>query len=181
MGSSPEHRAVKSSSQRTTGTRSASSPPRGRALGHCDEGPLSAGGAHLRLTRLRFGELAALRLDDLDLLRGTLRVDEQLSRQGSSRMTTPGPSSRRRRIARSGCRSGRGARCASDGVSVIDGLRLLPRVGPTTRLRALSTSSLGGFFSWALTDSNRRPLPCKVSAGSFGISPLAGGVVCFPR
>jgi integrase len=41
-------------------------------------------------TGLRFGELAALRLDDLDLLRHTLRVDEQLSRQGSSRMT-PGP------------------------------------------------------------------------------------------
>lgn len=41
-------------------------------------------------TGLRFGELAALRLDDLDLLRRTLRVDEQLSRQGSSRMT-PGP------------------------------------------------------------------------------------------
>jgi integrase len=39
---------------------------------------------------LRFGELAALRLDDLDLLRRTLRVDEQLSRLGSSRMT-PGP------------------------------------------------------------------------------------------
>lgn len=41
-------------------------------------------------TGLRFGELAALRLDDLDFLRRTLRVDEQLSRQGSSRMT-PGP------------------------------------------------------------------------------------------
>ena len=41
-------------------------------------------------TGLRFGELAALRLDDLDLLRRTLRVDEQLSRQGSSKMT-PGP------------------------------------------------------------------------------------------
>ncbi|HVR79668.1 MAG TPA: tyrosine-type recombinase/integrase [Acidimicrobiia bacterium] len=41
-------------------------------------------------TGLRFGELAALRLDDLDLLRRTIRVDEQLSRQGSSRMT-PGP------------------------------------------------------------------------------------------
>lgn len=41
-------------------------------------------------TGLRFGELAALRLDDLDLLRRTLRVDEQLSREGSSRMT-PGP------------------------------------------------------------------------------------------
>lgn len=38
-------------------------------------------------TGLRFGELAALRLDDLDLLRRTLRVDEQLSRRGSSRMT----------------------------------------------------------------------------------------------
>lgn len=38
-------------------------------------------------TGLRFGELAALRLDDLDMLRRTLRVDEQLSRQGSSRMT----------------------------------------------------------------------------------------------
>lgn len=35
---------------------------------------------------LRFGELAALRLDDLDTLRRTLRVDEQLSRQGSSNM-----------------------------------------------------------------------------------------------
>jgi integrase len=41
-------------------------------------------------TGLRIGELAALRLDDLDMLRRTLRVDEQLSRQGSSRMT-PGP------------------------------------------------------------------------------------------
>jgi integrase len=39
---------------------------------------------------LRLGELAALRLDDLDFLRRTLRVDEQLSRQGSSRMA-PGP------------------------------------------------------------------------------------------
>jgi integrase len=39
-------------------------------------------------TGLRFGELAALRVDDLDLLRRTLRVDEQLSRQGSSKMTT---------------------------------------------------------------------------------------------
>ncbi|NOY56974.1 MAG: tyrosine-type recombinase/integrase, partial [Actinobacteria bacterium] len=37
-------------------------------------------------TGLRFGELAALRTDDLDLLRRTLRVDEQLSRQGSWRM-----------------------------------------------------------------------------------------------
>ncbi|MDH3251002.1 MAG: site-specific integrase, partial [Acidimicrobiia bacterium] len=35
---------------------------------------------------LRFGELAALRANDLDLLRGTLRVDEQLSRQGSWKM-----------------------------------------------------------------------------------------------
>jgi len=41
-------------------------------------------------TGLRFGELAALRTDDLDLLRKTLRVDEQLSRQGSWRMV-PGP------------------------------------------------------------------------------------------
>jgi integrase len=41
-------------------------------------------------TGLRIGERAALRLDDLDMLRRTLRVDEQLSRQGSSRMT-PGP------------------------------------------------------------------------------------------
>lgn len=39
-------------------------------------------------TGLRFGELAALRTDDLDLLRGTLRVDEQLSRQGSWRMVS---------------------------------------------------------------------------------------------
>jgi integrase len=39
-------------------------------------------------TGLRFGELAALRLDDLDFLRRTVRVDEQLSRQGSSRMTS---------------------------------------------------------------------------------------------
>ncbi len=37
-------------------------------------------------TGLRFGELAALRTNDLDLLRRTLRVDEQLSRQGSWRM-----------------------------------------------------------------------------------------------
>lgn len=37
-------------------------------------------------TGLRFGELAALRTNDLDLLRGTLRVDEQLSRQGSWKM-----------------------------------------------------------------------------------------------
>lgn len=37
-------------------------------------------------TGLRFGEMAALRLDDLDTLRRTLRVDEQLSRQGSSSM-----------------------------------------------------------------------------------------------
>lgn len=37
-------------------------------------------------TGLRFGELAALRTDDLDLLRRTLRVDEQLSRQGSWQM-----------------------------------------------------------------------------------------------
>ena len=41
-------------------------------------------------TGLRFGELAGLRIDDLDALRRTLRVDEQLSRQGSSRME-PGP------------------------------------------------------------------------------------------
>lgn len=41
-------------------------------------------------TGLRFGELAALRIDDLDTLRRTLRVDEQLSRQGSSTMV-PGP------------------------------------------------------------------------------------------
>jgi len=33
-------------------------------------------------TGLRFGELAALRLDDLDLLRRTLRVDEQLQPAG---------------------------------------------------------------------------------------------------
>ena len=39
-------------------------------------------------TGLRVGELAALRTDDLDLLRRTLRVDEQLSRQGSSKMTS---------------------------------------------------------------------------------------------
>ena len=37
-------------------------------------------------TGLRFGEIAALRINDLDSLRGTLRVDEQLSRQGTSRM-----------------------------------------------------------------------------------------------
>jgi integrase len=37
-------------------------------------------------TGLRFGELAAVRTNDLDLLRGTLRVDEQLSRQGSWKM-----------------------------------------------------------------------------------------------
>ena len=37
-------------------------------------------------TSLRIGELAGLRIDDLDGLRRTLRVDEQLSRQGSSRM-----------------------------------------------------------------------------------------------
>ena len=37
-------------------------------------------------TGLRFGELAALRNNDLDMLRRTLRVDEQLSRQGSWRM-----------------------------------------------------------------------------------------------
>lgn len=37
-------------------------------------------------TGLRFGEMAALRVDDLDTLRRTLRVDEQLSRQGSSTM-----------------------------------------------------------------------------------------------
>ena len=39
-------------------------------------------------TGLRFGELAALRTNDLDMLRRTLRVDEQLSRQGSWRMVT---------------------------------------------------------------------------------------------
>ncbi|MGH8935047.1 MAG: tyrosine-type recombinase/integrase [Acidimicrobiia bacterium] len=39
-------------------------------------------------TGLRFGELAALRTDDLDPLRRTLRVDEQLSRQGTSRMVS---------------------------------------------------------------------------------------------
>jgi integrase len=37
-------------------------------------------------TGLRFGELAGLRTNKLDLLRRTLRVDEQLSRQGSWRM-----------------------------------------------------------------------------------------------
>lgn len=37
-------------------------------------------------TGLRFGELAALRNNDLDMLRRTLRVDEQLSRQGSWKM-----------------------------------------------------------------------------------------------
>ena len=41
-------------------------------------------------TGLRLGELAALRTNDLDTLRRTLRVDEQLSRQGSWRMV-PGP------------------------------------------------------------------------------------------
>ena len=39
-------------------------------------------------TGLRFGEMAALRTNDLDPLRRTLRVDEQLSRQGSSRMVS---------------------------------------------------------------------------------------------
>lgn len=39
-------------------------------------------------TGLRFGELAALRIDDFDPLRRTLRVDEQLSRQGTGRMVT---------------------------------------------------------------------------------------------
>ncbi|MDH3249733.1 MAG: site-specific integrase [Acidimicrobiia bacterium] len=39
-------------------------------------------------TGLRFGELAALRTDDLDPLRRTLRVDEQLSRQGTGRMVS---------------------------------------------------------------------------------------------
>lgn len=39
-------------------------------------------------TGLRFGELAALRTDDFDPLRRTLRVDEQLSRQGTSRMVS---------------------------------------------------------------------------------------------
>ena len=41
-------------------------------------------------TGLRFGELAALRINDFDPLRRTLRVDEQLSRQGTSRMV-PSP------------------------------------------------------------------------------------------
>lgn len=39
-------------------------------------------------TGLRFGEMAALRTDDVDPLRRTLRVDEQLSRQGTSRMVS---------------------------------------------------------------------------------------------
>jgi len=39
-------------------------------------------------TGLRFGEMAALRTDDLDPLRRTLRVDEQLSRQGTSQMVS---------------------------------------------------------------------------------------------
>lgn len=39
-------------------------------------------------TGLRFGELAALRKDDLDPLRRTLRVDEQLSRQGTAKMVS---------------------------------------------------------------------------------------------
>lgn len=39
-------------------------------------------------TGLRFGELAALRTGDLDPLRRTLRVDEQLSRQGTGRMVS---------------------------------------------------------------------------------------------
>jgi integrase len=39
-------------------------------------------------TGLRFGEIAALRTDDLDPLRRTLRVDEQLSRQGTGRMVS---------------------------------------------------------------------------------------------
>jgi integrase len=37
---------------------------------------------------LRFGELAALRTNDFDPLRRTLRVDEQFSRQGTSRMVS---------------------------------------------------------------------------------------------
>jgi len=37
-------------------------------------------------TGLRVGELAALRTNDLDMLRRTNRVDEQLSRQGSWKM-----------------------------------------------------------------------------------------------
>ena len=39
-------------------------------------------------TGLRFGELAALRTDDLDPLRRTLRIHEKLSRQGSGRMVS---------------------------------------------------------------------------------------------
>lgn len=39
-------------------------------------------------TGLRFGELAALRTNDFDPLRRTLRVDEQLSRQGTGRMVS---------------------------------------------------------------------------------------------
>jgi len=39
-----------------------------------------------RSLSVRFGELAALRTNDLDMLRRTLRVDEQLSRQGSWKM-----------------------------------------------------------------------------------------------
>lgn len=42
-------------------------------------------------TGLRFGELAALRRNDIDPLRLTLRVDEQLSRQGSSRIVSGPP------------------------------------------------------------------------------------------
>ncbi|MDP8958000.1 MAG: hypothetical protein M3N51_02095 [Actinomycetota bacterium] len=43
-----------------------------------------------RLHQSPFRGAAALRTDDLDTLRRTLRVDEQLSRQGSWRMV-PGP------------------------------------------------------------------------------------------
>jgi integrase len=48
-------------------------------------------------TGLRFGELAALRTDDLDTLRRTLRVDEQLSRQGTHRMVSGPPKTRKAR------------------------------------------------------------------------------------
>jgi integrase len=49
--------------------------------------PLVLAGAY---TGLRFGELAAIRTDDLDFLRRTVRVDEQLARQGTGKMV-PSP------------------------------------------------------------------------------------------
>jgi len=116
-------------------------------------------------TGLRFGELAALRLDDLDLLRRTLRVDEQLSRQGSSRIT-PGPlKSKKAYRDRDPGLLGRGAGFASDGVSVIDGFRLFTRVGWPARLRALSTPSLapccGGLGRRALHSARPSTHSCR--------------------